>query len=552
MAYDKNTDYMAIIQNANSTAAQKAAAEQARNAKIADMNKTNTNPNGYTQSNNYGAPAGFTGSTAATGGVSNAVQSIMDEMNKNSQLWYSDPANRAQYEQANQGLGSQLSGMQEQGQNSVTSYAPTYDPITGTWKINSNTQSTQMPANQSNTSTKPNLMGTPLGDLYGLTYDMDQIKSILDKATEGIYDTKKQEYDTTANQFYNNASVMQSSALDTLRKSQAMSVATGASRGMSAANELSMMLGTQQEIAPLATDLANQRNLLAAEEAAAYSKNASTALSDSNALKQAIAQLDLTKYGYDTQGYIGELDYLAALEEILASKYSSDKTLEGVKYNADSNLAASKATASKYGSTSNSYTGGNAVGTATKEQIKSEVDEGISKDGAYTLEGTDLKITQGANGKYLVESEQYETVEVTEDELQRIINNKGDMNVLNADNAVVTVNKSSTTTNTKNMAEREVLNYYRQFGKAPLGWEVYNNGATAVYTGDVAAPVDQNVSATGKNGQQIAVGYNGFVTKWTYDKSAGLWKSDKGNTSTESEFKKYLKQPNNTYVKSLN
>ena len=60
---------------------------------------------------------------SATGVIGNnkEQQSIIDQMNKNSQLWYEDPDNREYYESENQKLGSLLGG------------SVTYDPSTGKW-----------------------------------------------------------------------------------------------------------------------------------------------------------------------------------------------------------------------------------------------------------------------------------------------------------------------------------------------------------------------------------------------------------------------------------
>ena len=207
------------------------------------------------------------------------------------------------------------------------------------------------------TATRPTLMGTPMGDLYGINYDQDYIRKLLDDATAAEYNAKRQEFAATEHGYYNQLYDAQNTALDTIRASNSAAVASGASKGMAAAQQLAAILGLQQESVGAATDLANQRNELAAKEAAAYSANANTALNTSNTLKQAIQNADLTKYGYDTQNYVGELDYNAALRatiaEIIQSQnaaaatmYNADRNLDGTRYAAD---ASAKASARNYG-----------------------------------------------------------------------------------------------------------------------------------------------------------------------------------------------------------
>lgn len=198
--------------------------------------------------------------------------------------------------------------------------------------------------------TDPTLMGKSIGELYGLTYDYGTILKLLNDATKASYASQQQEFGATENQFYRNMIGSQEDTLNMLRQNQAKAVATGASKGIAAANELSAILNLQDTAAVGASDLATQRNLLVGKEQAAYEQNAAAAMDTSNSLKTAIAGLDLSKYGYDVQQVIGKLDYLA-------NQYSADKTLEGVKYNADQNLAGTVAT-QKFNAASNNYYGG--------------------------------------------------------------------------------------------------------------------------------------------------------------------------------------------------
>lgn len=80
---------------------------------------------------------------------------------------------------------------------------------------------------------------------YGIDYSQeqrDQIANIFANQATAAYGTAQQDYAKTM-------AAEQNSLRDTIRRSQAQSVATGASRGMQAANELSAMLGLQEQAA---------------------------------------------------------------------------------------------------------------------------------------------------------------------------------------------------------------------------------------------------------------------------------------------------------------
>lgn len=174
-----------------------------------------------------------------------------------------------------------------------------------------------------------------LASLYGITYDENAIKGKYDQATKDEYALKNQEYAQTEGRFYNNLYNTGATALDTIRKSNAAAVATGASRGMQAANELSSILGLQQTANTEATTLAQERNNLKAQEAAAYSTNAKDALTYSNQVKQALGTLGSNIYASDAQYDIGKMNYYAQLD-------AAAKQLEGMQAQAGANVTASE------------------------------------------------------------------------------------------------------------------------------------------------------------------------------------------------------------------
>ena len=198
--------------------------------------------------------------------------------------------------------------------------------------------------------TRPELRGLDLADKYGLTYDADEIQGKFDAATKAQYDVLRKEYKNTENDYYDQLFGTQATAMDAIRKNNAAAVATGASRGMQAANELSATLGIAQEGTALSTDLAQSRNLLMDKEQAAYAKNATDALTSSNLARQGIANLDANMYAADTQFNVGEMDLYARLDQATkgllgenarneANKMIAELEMRANMYNTDMNYA---------------------------------------------------------------------------------------------------------------------------------------------------------------------------------------------------------------------
>ena len=203
------------------------------------------------------------------------------------------------------------------------------------------------------TPSRPSLRSAEdLASLFGgITYDEAAIRAKFDAATKAEYDLKRKEYEATANKFYEQMYGTQATALDTIRRNNAAAVATGASRGIQAANELSAILGLQETNTQTASELAQQRNLLADQEGAALAKNIVDAMTTSNAVKQALGNLAANLYASDTQFDVGAMQYYAALNQaaqaLQGTIYSADRNLDASKYAADQNLAGVQYTADK-------------------------------------------------------------------------------------------------------------------------------------------------------------------------------------------------------------
>ena len=121
-------------------------------------------------------------------------------------------------------------------------------------------------------------------------------QGILDRfnaATEASLSRKRAQLAQTENKFYNQMYDTQRTALDTIRQSNARAVSTGASRGMQAANELSAILGLQEQSVETASQLTQASKDIAAEESEAVLNNVLKAYQQAKQEQQTNYQLGL-------------------------------------------------------------------------------------------------------------------------------------------------------------------------------------------------------------------------------------------------------------------
>lgn len=143
-----------------------------------------------------------------------------------------------------------------------------------------------------------------------------ELQSKFDAITEAEYDKQRTELQTTTNKYYNQLYDTQQTTMDTIRQANAQAVASGASKGVQAANELSALLGLQSEAVTGATDLANQATTLAQDETQAMLDNMLNAETQAAEQNQALAQI-LTQAGsVDVEQQNAETALLQTIETI--------------------------------------------------------------------------------------------------------------------------------------------------------------------------------------------------------------------------------------------
>lgn len=137
-------------------------------------------------------------------------------------------------------------------------------------------------------------------------YSQQQVdeQAILDKynaATVAQYNLQREQNRAAENQFYNKMYNTQKTAMDTIRQSNAAAVASGASRGVQAANELAAILGLQQESVQGATEIAQANRQTAQEETAAVLENVLNAYNQATQERQTLVQQGIEAASVDVQ-----------------------------------------------------------------------------------------------------------------------------------------------------------------------------------------------------------------------------------------------------------
>lgn len=131
--------------------------------------------------------------------------------------------------------------------------------------------------------------------------DEQAIADKFNAATVAQYNVQREQNRQAENQFYNQMYNTQQTAMDTIRKSNAAAVSTGASRGVQAANELSAILGLEQESVAGATELAQANRQTAQEETAAVLENVLKAYQQASQERQNYVQNAIQSASVDVQ-----------------------------------------------------------------------------------------------------------------------------------------------------------------------------------------------------------------------------------------------------------
>jgi hypothetical protein len=179
-------------------------------------------------------------------------------------------------------------------------------------------------------TSRPELMdGSALADQFGVTQDMGEIEGILQNAVSKQYDVRGAEMDQNDDRFYDNLARTQNTVMDTLGMNEVNAIKTGASKGMTAANELAAILGMQENSMEGVNELAINRNLMAQEKGADMANASSAALTASNNVGQGLLTGAGNVLNADMLGYGSELNYNSAQENIKGNLKAQDLANQG-------------------------------------------------------------------------------------------------------------------------------------------------------------------------------------------------------------------------------
>lgn len=160
----------------------------------------------------------------------------------------------------------------------------------------------------------------------------------LNKATEEAYRQKQLQGQQAQSQFARDTAATQMSAMDAIRRTNASAIANGANAGLSAANQLSAILGLQDTATEGATQLANDAIDAASERNTAMAQNAVTGLTQANQLNQGALNREATLAALFPQLNAAEAERAKADATTEAAQIGADAT----KYTTDTQAETAK------------------------------------------------------------------------------------------------------------------------------------------------------------------------------------------------------------------
>ena len=217
-------------------------------------------------------------------------------------------------------------------------------------------------------------------------YAQQQIdeQTILDKfnaATTAQFNAQREANRQAENQFYNQMYNTQKTAMDTIRQSNAAAVASGASRGVQAAQELSSLLGLQEESVASATELAQANRQTAQEETAAVLENVLNAYTQAQQERAQLVSQGIESASVDVQNEANKIAAQeAAIKQQEADQIKRD-ALQSAAETGTSNYLSEVAAQGKNYAGEYSLEGANSLNQATTSLTAKG--QGQANDGVY-------------------------------------------------------------------------------------------------------------------------------------------------------------------------
>lgn len=165
----------------------------------------------------------------------------------------------------------------------------------------------------------------------------DRMMAGYSAANQAAFAQQQENQRIAENQFYQQLYDTNQTVLDSIRKNNAAAIASGASKGTQAANELSAMLLGQQESAAAATELAQSNYDIASEQQQAILESEAAARQDATSYATNIANATATAAQADAQKYATEYT-----DRMLEETFNSLAPVDGKAPSAQA-IAAAKA-----------------------------------------------------------------------------------------------------------------------------------------------------------------------------------------------------------------
>lgn len=160
--------------------------------------------------------------------------------------------------------------------------------------------------------------GKELSNKLGMIYDYSDILKIFEDAAKSGNAVTKEMYDMATQKFNSGLATQSAAYLDAMRKANASSANTGASKGVAAANELSALLGMTQQGADGALELAQQGLLLGDKMGADLTAAQKETLTNFNQIGTTLGELLNNAEAVDAQK-------MAVIAQLMANGFAFDE-----------------------------------------------------------------------------------------------------------------------------------------------------------------------------------------------------------------------------------
>ena len=164
-----------------------------------------------------------------------------------------------------------------------------------------------------------------LASLYGINNNLATQQSNASNAVNSGYDVQRKTFKESSDAYYDNIKAMASSIMDALRKANVGAEATGASRGVAAANQLSALLALSGDTSAGALELANKGVDMGDQYKADLATALQAAFDNNNATNVTLGQMAGDQYATDTQAYAAELAAQQAADQSAAELATQER-----------------------------------------------------------------------------------------------------------------------------------------------------------------------------------------------------------------------------------